>query len=178
MLPPGACRTSRASTRRSVSCRGLCASSICPQIPHVPAPTCGAFRKKISKTSTKFSYGLRLLTFFKIRAHRDLVRLLLRPEWRNTKPCLVRIGPHLMLSLNLLFQASERVVRQVDAVAIKRIIFENIYKLWGVHFLSSSGASGGSLHRGASFKVEKASLFVGEGGGVAGRLPGAQKGAG
>ena len=32
MLPPGACRSSRASARRIVSCRGLCASSLCSQI--------------------------------------------------------------------------------------------------------------------------------------------------
>ena len=44
MLPPGACRTSRASARRIVSCKGLCASSLCPQIPVVPAPSFGAFR--------------------------------------------------------------------------------------------------------------------------------------
>ena len=44
MLPPGACRTSRASARRIVSCRGLCASSLCPKIPLVPAPTFGVFR--------------------------------------------------------------------------------------------------------------------------------------
>ena len=44
MLPPGACRTSRAPARRIVSCRGLCASSLCPQIPHLPAPTFGVFR--------------------------------------------------------------------------------------------------------------------------------------
>ena len=37
MLPPGACRSSRASARRIVSCKGLCASSLCPQIPLVPA---------------------------------------------------------------------------------------------------------------------------------------------
>ena len=41
-----ACRTSRASARRIVSCRGACASSLCPQIPHAPAPTFGAFRLK------------------------------------------------------------------------------------------------------------------------------------
>ena len=35
MLPPGACRTSCASARRIVSCRGLCVSSLCP-----PNPTC------------------------------------------------------------------------------------------------------------------------------------------
>ena len=39
MLPPGACCTSRASTRRIVSCKGRCASSLCPQVPRVPAPT-------------------------------------------------------------------------------------------------------------------------------------------
>ena len=39
MLPPGACRSSRASAKRIVSCKGLCASSLCPQIPHAPAPT-------------------------------------------------------------------------------------------------------------------------------------------
>ena len=44
MLPPGACRSSRASARRIVSCRGLCASSLCSQIPLAPAPTFGAFR--------------------------------------------------------------------------------------------------------------------------------------
>ena len=44
MLPPGACRTSCASARRIVSCRGLCASSLCSQIPLVPAPTFGVFR--------------------------------------------------------------------------------------------------------------------------------------
>ena len=44
MLPPGACRSSRASARRIVSCRALCASSLCPQIPHAPAPTFGVFR--------------------------------------------------------------------------------------------------------------------------------------
>ena len=44
MLPRGVCRTTRASARRSVSCRGVCASSLCPQIPHVPTPTFGAFR--------------------------------------------------------------------------------------------------------------------------------------
>ena len=33
MLPPGACRSSRASARRIVSCRGLCVSSLCSQIP-------------------------------------------------------------------------------------------------------------------------------------------------
>ena len=45
MLPPGACRTSRAAARRIVSCRCLCASSLCSQIPHVPAPTFGVFRE-------------------------------------------------------------------------------------------------------------------------------------
>ena len=44
MLPPGACRSSRASARRIVSCRGLCVSSLCSQIPLAPAPTFGAFR--------------------------------------------------------------------------------------------------------------------------------------
>ena len=44
MLPPGACRTSRASAKRIVLCRGGCTSSLCPQIPHVPAPTFGVFR--------------------------------------------------------------------------------------------------------------------------------------
>ena len=41
-----ACGTSRASARHIVSCKGLCASSLCPQIPHVPDPTLaiGAFR--------------------------------------------------------------------------------------------------------------------------------------
>ena len=43
MLPPGACRSSRASARRIVSYRGLCASSLCPQIPHAPASTFGGF---------------------------------------------------------------------------------------------------------------------------------------
>ena len=43
MLPPGACRSSRDSARRIVSCRGLCVSSLCPQIPHAPAPTFGGF---------------------------------------------------------------------------------------------------------------------------------------
>ena len=43
MLPPGACRMSHASTRRIVSCRGLCVSSLCSQIPLAPAPTFGAF---------------------------------------------------------------------------------------------------------------------------------------
>ena len=47
MLPPGACRSSRASARRIVSCRALCASSLCPQIPHAPAPTFGVFRFRI-----------------------------------------------------------------------------------------------------------------------------------
>ena len=46
MLPPGACRSSRASARRIVSCRALCASSLCPPIPHAPAPTFGVFRSK------------------------------------------------------------------------------------------------------------------------------------
>ena len=44
MLPPGACRMSHASARRIVSCRGLCVSSLCFQIPLAPAPTFGAFR--------------------------------------------------------------------------------------------------------------------------------------
>ena len=44
MLPPGACRMSHASARRIVSCRGLCVSSLCSQIPLAPAPTFGAFR--------------------------------------------------------------------------------------------------------------------------------------
>ena len=44
MLPPGACRSSRASARRIVSCRALCASSLFPQIQHAPAPTFGVFR--------------------------------------------------------------------------------------------------------------------------------------
>ena len=44
MLPPGACRTSPASARRIVSCKGLCADSLCPQIPHAPAPTFGDFQ--------------------------------------------------------------------------------------------------------------------------------------
>ena len=43
MLPRGACRTTRASARRIVSCSGVCASSLCSQIPHVPAPTFGVF---------------------------------------------------------------------------------------------------------------------------------------
>ena len=43
MLPPGACRSSRASAKCIVSCRGLCASSLCPQVPHAPAPTFGGF---------------------------------------------------------------------------------------------------------------------------------------
>ena len=44
MLPPGACRMSHASARRIVSCRGLCASSLCSQIPLPSAATFGAFR--------------------------------------------------------------------------------------------------------------------------------------
>ena len=44
MLPPGACRMSHASARRIVSCRGLCVSSLCSQIPLPPAPTLVAFR--------------------------------------------------------------------------------------------------------------------------------------
>ena len=44
MLPPGASRTNRASARRIVSCRALCASSLCPQIPHVATPTFVGFR--------------------------------------------------------------------------------------------------------------------------------------
>ena len=44
MLPPGACRSSRASAKCIVSCRGLCVSSLCSQIPLAPAPTFGAFR--------------------------------------------------------------------------------------------------------------------------------------
>ena len=44
MLPPGACRTSSASAKRIVSCRGVCVSSLYPHIPHVPAPTFGGFR--------------------------------------------------------------------------------------------------------------------------------------
>ena len=34
-----ACRRSRASARRIVPCSGLCASSLCPPIPHAPAPS-------------------------------------------------------------------------------------------------------------------------------------------
>ena len=49
MLPPGACRSSRASARRIVSCRALCASSLCPQVPHAPAPTFGVFRCSTSE---------------------------------------------------------------------------------------------------------------------------------
>ena len=45
MLPPGACRMSHASARRIVSCRGLCVSSLCSQIPLAPAPTFGAFQQ-------------------------------------------------------------------------------------------------------------------------------------
>ena len=41
MLPPGACRTSRASTRRIVSCKGLCASSPYPQSRMCPLPHLG-----------------------------------------------------------------------------------------------------------------------------------------
>ena len=48
MLPPGACRMSHASARRIVSCRGLCVSSLCSQIPLAPAPTFGAFRRLLS----------------------------------------------------------------------------------------------------------------------------------
>ena len=33
-----------ASARRIVSCSCLCASSLCPQFPHVPAPTFGVFQ--------------------------------------------------------------------------------------------------------------------------------------
>ena len=40
MLPPGACRTSSASARRIVWCRGVCVYSLCPQ----PAPIFGGFR--------------------------------------------------------------------------------------------------------------------------------------
>ena len=55
MLPPGARRSSRASARRIVSCRGLCASSLFPQIPHAPAPTFGGFRNfRERKMRTKF----------------------------------------------------------------------------------------------------------------------------
>ena len=50
MLPPGACCTSRASAKRIVSCRCLCVSSLCPQIPHAPAPTFGGFRNVMPKT--------------------------------------------------------------------------------------------------------------------------------
>ena len=46
-LPPGACRMSHASTRRIVSCRGLCVSSLCSQIPLAPAPTFGAKRQMV-----------------------------------------------------------------------------------------------------------------------------------
>ena len=42
MLPPGARRMSHASARRIVSCRDLCVSSLCSQIPLAPAPTFGA----------------------------------------------------------------------------------------------------------------------------------------
>ena len=35
MLPPGARRTSRASARRIVSCKCLCASSLCPPRSHI-----------------------------------------------------------------------------------------------------------------------------------------------
>ena len=41
MLPPGAGRTSLASASRIVSRKGLCVSSLCPEIPHVPAPHLG-----------------------------------------------------------------------------------------------------------------------------------------
>ena len=41
MLPLGACRMSHASARRIVSCRGLCVSFLCSQIPLAPAPTFG-----------------------------------------------------------------------------------------------------------------------------------------
>ena len=44
MLPPGACRSSRASAKHIVSCRGLCVSSLRSQIPLALAPTFGAFR--------------------------------------------------------------------------------------------------------------------------------------
>ena len=45
MLPPGARArpTSGASARHIFSYRGLCASSLCLQIPHAPAPTLGGF---------------------------------------------------------------------------------------------------------------------------------------
>ena len=46
ILPPGACCTSRAYARRIVSCRGVCVSSLCPQIPHAPGPTFGVFFPK------------------------------------------------------------------------------------------------------------------------------------
>ena len=45
MLPPSACRPCCASTMEAHCCsKGLCASSLCPQIPHAPAPTFGGFR--------------------------------------------------------------------------------------------------------------------------------------
>ena len=45
MLPPSACRTSRASARRIVSCRGLCASSLCPKSHMRPLQHFGSFRQ-------------------------------------------------------------------------------------------------------------------------------------
>ena len=38
VLPPSACRTSRSSARRIVSCRGVCASSLCPKSHMCPLP--------------------------------------------------------------------------------------------------------------------------------------------
>ena len=63
MLPPGACRSSRASARRIVSCKGLCASSLCPQNPHAPAPTFGAFRRMFLRKSTKLGGCGALLSY-------------------------------------------------------------------------------------------------------------------
>ena len=55
MLPPDSCRTSRASTRHIVSCRGLCASSFALKSHMRPVPLfLGVSKQNSSKSLAKF----------------------------------------------------------------------------------------------------------------------------
>ena len=85
MLLPGACRMSRASARRIVSCKGRWVSSPCPQIPHAPAPTFGGFRRGLQDQQTQTTSRLMFEGFYGQRAHiARVTRMLIRSFQTST----------------------------------------------------------------------------------------------
>ena len=82
----GACRSSRASARCIVLCRGLCASSPPPQIPRAPAPTLGGFRHQCSALGflvfLSFAMACWASRLLRSQQHRQTLTKKRRNRWR------------------------------------------------------------------------------------------------